>query len=186
MMNTKLFIPYVKTTFILVIVTLFTFSSCIDDEDDVVLTAQELLNLALDNVDELKLAEDIQVIDDSLALWGLTDLILIEPNGVRYKIEVLGTGELPTLESQVQFKYSGKLLSTGLEFDANESFESYLSNLIIGFQTTFPILPVGTVATLYIPSVYAYGSNEIFDTYGNLIVPENSNVIFEIELINAY
>lgn len=188
MMKTQLYKPYFKTTIILLFVSLFMFTSCNDDDDDdsVPITAQQFLDLAIDNVDKLKLAEDLQIIDDSIAFWGYTDLILIEPNGVRYKIEVLGNGIMPTLESQVQFNYTGKFLSSGIEFDANENFDSYLSSLIIGFQTTLPLLPVGTIATLYIPSGYAYGPKDIYDSFGNLIIPANSNLIFEIELINAY
>lgn len=186
MMKTELSKPYFKTTIILLVVSLFMFTSCNDDDNDVTITTQELLDLAIDNVDELKLAEDLQIIDDSLAVWEFTDLISIEPHGVRYKVEVLGTGVMPILESQVQFKYTAKFLSTGIEFDANESFDSYLSSLIIGFQTTLPVLPVGTIATLYIPSGYAYGSTDVFDSFGNLTVPANSNLIFDIELINAY
>ena len=185
MIKTQLFKPYFNATIILLVVSLFMFTSC-NDDNDVTITAQEYLDLAIDNVDELKLAEDLQIIDDSLAVWGFTDLISIEPNGVRYKVEVLGTGVMPILESQVQFKYTAKLLSTGVEFDGNESFDAYLSSLIIGFQTTLPILPIGTIATLYIPSGYAYGSTDIFDSFGNLIIPANSNLIFDIELINAY
>ena len=146
-------------------------------------TAQEYLDEAIANVDMDQLAEDLEVIDDSLAVWGLTSMILTEPNGVRYKIETEGAGDKPILENAIRIKYSGKFLSSGEEFDSSESSDFYLYGLIIGIQTTLPLLPEGTVVTLYIPSGYGYGPNDLRGNSGTVIIPADSNLIFEIELI---
>jgi peptidylprolyl isomerase len=49
--------------------------------------------------------------------------------------------------------------------------------LIDGWQIILTTFSEGTKATLYIPSVYAYGAQ------GSGPVPPNASVIFEIELV---
>jgi FKBP-type peptidyl-prolyl cis-trans isomerase len=163
----------------------FLFSGC-NKEVAETLTAQDLLDGALKNVDQAQLQADLKVIDDSLAMWGLTDVILTEPQGVRYKIDALGNGEKPILENVVWIKYSGKLLSTGEEFDAGDKLETYLYRLIAGFQTTLPLIPNGSTITLYIPSGLGYGSNDVLDNSGKVAIPKNSNLIFDIELFGVF
>ena len=166
-------------------------SSCLNNTDTSTLTdietlsAQEYLDQAIANVDQDQLAADLLIIDDSLAVAGLTDQVMRELNGVRYLVDSLGTGATPTLESFVRIKYSGKVLGNGIEFDANESYENFLYGLIIGLQITMPLLPTGTVATLYIPSVYGYGATEFYDASGQLI-PANSILVFEVELLEVF
>ncbi|MFO0265768.1 MAG: FKBP-type peptidyl-prolyl cis-trans isomerase, partial [Cyclobacteriaceae bacterium] len=53
-----------------------------------------------------------------------------------------------------------------------------LSNLIRGWQIAFPNFPVGTRATLYIPSSLGYGPQGSPPT-----IPANANLIFEVELV---
>jgi FKBP-type peptidyl-prolyl cis-trans isomerase FkpA len=163
----------------------FLFSGC-NKEVAETLTAQDLLDGALKNVDQAQLQADLKVIDDSLAMWGLTDVILTEPQGVRYKIDALGNGEKPILENVVWIKYSGKLLSTGEEFDAGDKLETYLYRLIAGFQTTLPLIPNGSTITLYIPSGLGYGANDVLDNSGKVAIPKNSNLIFDIELFGVF
>ncbi|WP_339792361.1 MAG: FKBP-type peptidyl-prolyl cis-trans isomerase [Imperialibacter sp.] len=170
---------------ILLAAFIFLFSGCNKEEPET-LTAQDLLDDALKNVDQTQLQADMKVIDDSLAMWGLTDVILTEPQGVRYKIDALGNGEKPILENVVWIKYSGKLLSTGEEFDAGDKLETYLYRLIAGFQTTLPLIPNGSTITLYIPSGLGYGPNDVRDNSGKVAIPKNSNLIFDIELFGVF
>ncbi|WOK08290.1 FKBP-type peptidyl-prolyl cis-trans isomerase [Imperialibacter roseus] len=170
---------------ILLAAFIFLFSSC-NKEVAETLTAQDLLDSALKNVDQTQLDIDTKIIDDSLAVWGFTDVILTEPQGVRYKIDTLGNGEKPKLESIVWIKYSGKLLSTGEEFDAGDKLETYLYRLIAGFQTTLPLIPNGSTITLYIPSGLGYGANDVRDSSGKVAIPKNSNLIFDIELFGVF
>jgi FKBP-type peptidyl-prolyl cis-trans isomerase len=164
---------------------IFLFSGC-NKEVAEPLTAQDVLDSTLKNVDQAQLETDTKIIDDSLAVWGLTDIVLTEPNGVRYKIDTLGNGEKPILESVVWIKYSGKLLSTGEEFDAGDKLETYLYRLIAGFQTTLPLIPNGSTITLYIPSGLGYGPNDVRDNSGKVVIPKNSNLIFDIELFGVF
>lgn len=171
----------VSRIFVLLVASVFLLAGCKKEEEPV--TALDVLTRRLEQVDQVQLNSDLAVIDDSLDLWGLADKVQKEPNGVRYIVDTLGTGPFPVLESAVRMKYTGKLLSTGEVFDSNNNAVFFLFELITGFQTTVPLLPVGTKATLYIPSGYGYGPNDNVDPDGNVIIPGNANLIFEIEIL---
>lgn len=178
-----------KTVFqlgsVLALAAVLIFSTgCSKTEDTP--TAQDILDQVLANVDQAQLNSDLAVIDDSLDTWGLADMIQIGPAGVRILIDSLGSGPMPTLENIIQINYNGKLLATGETFDSNQNASFNLFNLIAGFQTAMPTLPEGTKATLFIPSGLGYGSSDATDNAGNVIIPGNSNLIFDIELLTIF
>jgi len=96
-------------------------------------------------------------------------------SGVRFTIDSLGSGFTPRITDKVTFDYTGKLLS-GSVFQSSTLTNYTIVNLIAGLQVGIPKLPNGSKATIYIPSVYAYGSQ----TKDN--IPANSNLIFHIKL----
>lgn len=166
--------------FSFLIAACFSLSSCLDDPP----SAEEILKSGLKNVDQAQLAADIAVIDDSLAKWNITPLI--EPNGVRYTVTTVGAGKKPKLTNYVAVKYQGRLLSNQSVFDQSEGATFQLSQLIIGWQTTLPLLEKGTKVTLYVPSGLAYGKQSILDSSGAVVVPANSNLIFDVEMLDVY
>lgn len=166
----------------------FVLTSCLDSDYtptdyNAILTE----NLAL--VNQTQLAADKLIIDDSLDNWGVTG-VFVEPRaGVRYTVQQLGTGPKPTLESVIVVKYAAKLLKNGpnaTPFDDNDELQINLYNLILGWQTTLPTLPSGSKVTLYVPSGLAYGPNDIKNNNGDIVVPKNSNLVFDIELLGVY
>jgi len=126
----------------------------------------------------VQLERDIETIDQYLADNGIT--AIKDTTGIRYVIHTLGTGPMPTLSNCIMVNYTGTLLSDGSQFDSNPSLKYPLGGLITGWKVVFPKLPQGSKATLYIPSVYAYG------TASQTKIPANSNLIFEVELLNVY
>ena len=155
------------------------WSGCMEGFDPP--TPEEILKKQLELVDDAKLASDIQVIEDSLDRWSLT--AMSEPNGVRYIVHELGTGATPKLSNIITLKYTGKFLTNGQTFDSNDNAVFVLQDLIVGWKTTLPLLPEGTKATLYIPSGLAYGSaGYTHPQTGQVIIPPNMNMIFDIEL----
>jgi FKBP-type peptidyl-prolyl cis-trans isomerase FkpA len=129
----------------------------------------------------VRLSKDIATIDSYLATNGVTDAIK-DISGVRYKVEIQGTGYSPRLTDLVTFTYTGKLLD-GTIFDGPKTLTdqsliptSTSQGLIPGFQVGLPQLPTGSKATLYLPSGYAYG------TVGKGNIPPNSILIFEIDV----
>jgi len=129
----------------------------------------------LEAVNQTQLVEDVGIILVYLGFHGIT--AIEDPSGIRYVITQEGSGAKPCLESTITFKYKGMLLD-GSVFDENTTGLTYpLKQLILGWQIVLPQLKAGAKATLYIPSGYGYGPNELPG------IPANSNLIFEIELV---
>lgn len=168
----------------LVIVLSVLFSSCLPEADPV--TPEKALQDQLNLVDKYQLQADIKVIDDSLSRWGITPLK--EPWGVRYTIQQTGTGPKPTLSKKIKAKYAGRILKTGALFTKpSDTLDIQLLSLILGWQTTMTEIPEGSKVTLYIPSPYGYGNVDYRDSKSNaIIIPKNSNLIFDIELLSVH
>lgn len=101
-------------------------------------------------------------------------------SGLYYVIDVEGSGDHPTLSSNVTVNYRGTL-TNGTEFDKSTSTGStfLLSNTIKGWQEGIPKFKKGGKGKLLIPSELAYGSQSVGK------IPANSVLIFEIELLDV-
>ncbi|MEO9944388.1 FKBP-type peptidyl-prolyl cis-trans isomerase [Paraglaciecola sp.] len=103
------------------------------------------------------------------------------------KIEdlVLGTGKAAERGALITAHYKG-WLEDGTEFDSSfkkgAAFQTVLSNkrVIQGWILGLKDMKVGGKRKLWVPAHLAYGEREI----GNMI-PANSNLIFEIELLEV-
>lgn len=154
----------------------FVISSCNDDSECAKSVSQDLL----DQVNKAQLAIDNAIIADYIAANGITDVK--EVNGIKYVITKEGSGVSPCLGNSVSVLYKGKLVSNGTTFDSSQinPAEFPLNQLILGWQLTFPSFTKGTVATIFIPSGYGYGSAGFPPR-----IPANANLIFDIELVNV-
>jgi FKBP-type peptidyl-prolyl cis-trans isomerase len=124
-----------------------------------------------------QLQKDILIIDEYLKTKGV--VALQDTSGLRYVITKTGTGPKPNSSDTVIVNYSGKLMENGVEFDKSAGPVTFqLTSLIKGWQIGFPLLRVGSRATLYVPSVLAYGRKGYPPR-----IPENANLIFDVELI---
>lgn len=110
------------------------------------------------------------------------------PSGVFYTITRTGTGVTPNVCSQVFVKYGGYILGRTTPFDANNTeggIPMTLGGLIVGWQKGLAVLKSGGAITLYIPPSLGYGAQEIRDGNGNTVIPSNSYLKFDIELVNV-
>lgn len=140
------------------LVALLVLASCLGDSGP---TFSEQLN------------SDIKEIDSYLTTNGISTIK--DVSGVRLEITTLGTGYVPRLSDKVTVIYEGKLLS-GSTFDSGTITNSALTNFIPGFQIGITMLPVGSVAKIYIPSGYAYGQQ------AKTGIPSNSNLVFSVTI----
>ena len=125
-----------------------------------------------------QLQKDIAAIDAYLASKSIT--ATQDPSGLRYVITSVGTGSKPTPDASVSVKYTARFLSTNQIFDqTTNGVVLTLSTLIEGWRIALPLMTKGSKFTLYIPSGLAYGSLGAGSS-----VPGNSNLIFEIELLD--
>ena len=96
---------------------------------------------------------------------------------VSYVLHEEGNGLTPLLSDNIKVSYSGRLMDTDVEFDANDTIDFSLSGLIAGWQVVLLDMQEGDSVTMYIPAVYGYG----FAGSGENI-PSNANLIFEMRL----
>lgn len=109
-------------------------------------------------------------------------------SGVFYSIANPGTGNNPSICSNITVRYTGTLIPTGTQFDASTGTTGVnfaLGQLIVGWQKVLPILKSGGVITLYIPPSLGYGQQNVRDGAGNIVIPGNSYLKFSIELLNV-
>ena len=106
------------------------------------------------------------------------------PSGIWYIIQKPGTGVKPTVGKTVRVKYSGSLLS-GKVFDSSDiqgkpfEFQVGVGQVIKGWDETVLDMKIGEKRLTVIPPELAYGDREM----GNGIIPANSFLVFEVELI---
>lgn len=96
-----------------------------------------------------------------------------------------GNGQKPTQGSTVTVHYVGKL-TNGKEFDSsrkrNKPFEFKLGvgQVIKGWDEGVAKMSIGEKAIITCPPNYGYGNQDV----GNGLIPPNSTLIFEVELIS--
>lgn len=131
----------------------------------------------IDGVDQDQLQLDVAAIDDYLATHNITNAM--ELHGIKYVITQAGSGGgTPCLKNHVIVTYVGRLLDRTIFDQSPNPVSLRLEEFIMGWQIILTTFSEGTKATLYIPSVFAYGA----EGRGTLI-PPNTSLIFEIELI---
>ena len=130
-----------------------------------------------------KLGEDNQKKGEAfLAENKKKDSIVTLPDGLQYKILRSGKGKSPTLEDSVTVHYRGMLLD-GTEFDNSykrgQPMTFMLPGVIKGWQEAIQLMKTGAKWKVFIPANLGYGEKG----YGS-VIPPNSVLIFEIELIS--
>ena len=101
-------------------------------------------------------------------------------SGLHYVIYNQGTGETPTIYSDVTVAYKGYLTNGAIFDESSSSGVTFpLSNVIEGWQEGIPLFSEGGSGILLIPSALGYGSESVGS------IPENSVLIFDISLIEV-
>jgi peptidylprolyl isomerase len=112
-------------------------------------------------------------------------------SGLIYIRLVEGTGNTIQNGQQVKIIYSARLPS-GRIFDTNKGKAPYRftvgdHTVIPGWEEAVQLMKVGEKAILLIPAQLAYGSKGVEDPNkeGHYIVPPNTPLKFEIEIVGA-
>lgn len=108
-------------------------------------------------------------------------------SGVYYTINGAGSGNKPNICSNLRVKYSGYLFN-GTLFDSYQNAPGIafdLGQLIVGWQKALPLIGAGGSITLYISPSLGYGSVDRRDASGNIVIPANSYLKFDIDLLDV-
>lgn len=105
-------------------------------------------------------------------------------SGLYYQIVTNGSGNAPQLCSTVAVGYTGKL-TNGTEFDSQNLISFELGRVIAGWQKGLPLIQKGGRIKLYIPPSLGYGGNDIRDSFGNIVIPASSILIFDVEIFDV-
>lgn len=114
-----------------------------------------------------------------------------DENGIFYINQVEGSGNSPGWFSQVKMQYSFTLLTDDskpvgtYDRDVADNFPSYVVDYIQGLQVGLLKMKPGGKMRLFVPSGLAFGIENGYNNTGSLIVPANSNLIIDIELIEV-
>ncbi len=105
-------------------------------------------------------------------------------SGMFYRIENQGSGRTATSCSYVTARYRGTYFN-GNVLDAPPDPVSFdLTQVIRGWTVGVPLIREGGRIVLYIPPSLAYGPNDYRNPQtGQVLVPGNSYLIFEIDLV---
>jgi FKBP-type peptidyl-prolyl cis-trans isomerase len=111
-------------------------------------------------------------------------------NGVHYVVTQQGSGPMPSLYDKVKVNLKFKNLTNDatVAFEQNrepsETFDSRVADNINGVSIVLRKLPVGSKATVYIPSGIGFGPYPVVDQNNNQVLPPNTNLIVEVELLS--
>lgn len=108
-------------------------------------------------------------------------------SGMYYIIDVSGSGTVtPTICSGISVKYKGQLTNGTIIDQATSPVSFQLGNLVESWKKGIPLIRAGGKIRLFCPPSLAYGSQPIRDAAGNIVIPANSILVFEIELNGVF
>lgn len=125
--------------------------------------------------------EEQQALLDSLNAHGIS--ATLHPSGFYYQILTPGTGaSVSNLCSNITANYWGGFFN-GNKFDSSATPISFtLGRLILAWQEAIPLVNEGGVINVYVPPTLGYGTREVRNNDGDLIIPANSYLVFHIEV----
>lgn len=112
------------------------------------------------------------------------------PSGIFYEINNPGSGTvIPGVCSNVTVKYAGYLTSGSKFDDSNPTYPNgitfLLGQLILGWQKGIPLIKKGGSINLYVPPSLGYGNQDVRNNAGVVVVPANSILVFNIQLVEV-
>ncbi len=133
-------------------------------------------------------ANEIANIQTFLTNNNITNAIQ-HSSGVFYVVNNAGTGATTSsLCSSIYINYSIYNISSSTAFDSNNTTSGVaftLGNLIDGVKKIVPLIKAGGSVTIFIPPSLGYGSQELKDGNGNVILPADSYLKFEMNLLTV-
>ena len=163
---------------------------------------QEYRNKKKEEIDrkaKIQMNKDIELIQKHLKDNKIKNFKVTE-SGLHYVIKVEGEGDVLQDGDTVLIDYTGKSLATGKIFDSSIESIAKEANIfheqrkyepmaitwsknpgfIDGFAEGLSLLKKNSEATLYIPSVLAYGTHGIPG-----VIDPNANLVFDVKIVDV-
>lgn len=108
--------------------------------------------------------------------------------GLRFVDVTVGSGVRLTWCTAVSVHYTGYLLD-GTQFDSSRDIDRPLrfapgvGSLIDGFEQGVIGMRTGGTRRLIIPPTLAYGADPVLDNSGAVLIPANSTIVFDVEVL---
>ncbi len=99
-------------------------------------------------------------------------------SGLQIKTLVEGNGKQPSADDKVLVNYVGTLID-GTQFDANDSIEFNLNQVVKGFSEGISNMKVGGSAIITMPSELGYGDRAMGQN-----IPAGSTLQFKVDLLD--
>ena len=107
-------------------------------------------------------------------------------SGLQYKVLTAGAGAAPTESDVALVMYRGTL-TNGDAFDQSERptpFPLGEKAVVPGFEEAMKLIPKGGKYRVWIKPTLAYGAEDKKDAAGKVVIPANSVLVFDIEMID--
>ena len=109
--------------------------------------------------------------------------IVTLPDGLQYKVIIVGNGETPGDEDTVSVNYRGTLVD-GTEFGSSakdgKPLQVPVGQSFRGMKEALKLMPAGSKWQLFIPAELAYGQNGMSSS-----IPPDAALIMEIEILTV-
>jgi len=106
-------------------------------------------------------------------------------SGMYYEIISAGAGTTPTICSYVSVNYKGSLTNGNIFDQTTGTPRAFgLVSLIESWKKGIPLIKKSGKIRLYVPPSLGYGNTDQKDQNGNIVIPANSILIFDIELLD--
>ena len=105
-------------------------------------------------------------------------------SGMQYRVVTPAAGPHPTDADVALVNYEGKLVN-GTTFDkSTQPVPMPVSAVVPGFSEALKLMAKGEKIRVWIPSSLAYGAEDQRDEQGKVVIPANSTLVFDIELVD--
>ncbi len=149
--------------------------------DSVVVTPEMADRLLMDRIVEKRFAGEKEANAKFVEEYAKNDSVQKLPCGVLYKVIKAGKGAIPTENSVVSVRYTGRLINGNI-FDTTgegEPREFAVGAVIKGWTEALKVMPVGSKWEICVPYELGYGKA------GQRSIPPYATLIFEVELLGA-